>query len=66
MKYKFGLYVFETKFLGFCHFLIQSRQKHTIFFAPFTSDFADAMSIIAKTMQYLFINKLYPIYPCIS
>ena len=44
--------------MGFCHFFIQSRQKHTFFFAPFTSDFDDTMSIIAKTTQFSVIKKI--------
>ena len=67
MQYKLGVYVFETQFLSFCHFLIQSRQKQTFLFAPFTSDFADAISIIAKTTQYSVIKRsIYPSYPCTS
>ena len=57
IRYKLGLYVFETYFLGFCHFLIQSSKKHIFFFWPFTSDFADSMSIISKTTKCWVIKQ---------
>ena len=52
-------------FVFFCHFLIQSNQKHTFSFRPFTSDFVHFMSIITKTTICLVIQKLKPRNVCI-
>ena len=45
------VYMFLELFFGVfvSFFLIKIWQKHTFFFGPFTSDFADAISIISKT-----------------
>ena len=44
----------------FCHFLIQSCQKYTFFFRPFTQNFADSMSIISDTKKMLVIKNEMP------
>ena len=55
--------MFLKPFLGFCHFLMQSNQRHTFPFQPFTSDFASFMSIISKTTICLVIQKLDGVGP---
>ena len=57
---------FLPNFWCLCHFFIEIRQQHTFFFGQFTSNFADTMSIIAKTTAYLVLKDLYPSYICIS
>ena len=50
---------FKLFFLMFlCYFPIQSSQKHIFSYGPFTSDFADTISITAKTTIYSVIEKL--------
>ena len=49
--------MFLKHFWGFCNFLIQSSKKHIFFFRPFTSDFADSMSIISETTPCWVIKK---------
>ena len=58
VQYKKGLYIFKTIFLGgFGHFPSQNCLKHTFFFRPLTSDFADKMSIIAKRKEKNCLKK---------
>ena len=45
-------------FFSFCYLFIKIRQTHTFFFKPFTSEIADAMSIIAQITSDLVIKKI--------
>ena len=52
------LYVLNIFFAVLVTFFIKICQKHTVFFVPFTSDFADSMSIISKKTTCWVIKNL--------
>ena len=49
--YKEGLYVDETFFCVYVSFQLKKSKNMIFFFRPFSSDFADKMTIITKTKK---------------
>ena len=55
-KFKLNFYIIQfgsIRFKGFCHLFIKLCQKRTFFLGPFTSDFADSMSIILAIFVFV-------------